>query len=124
MLDRRLDQNLIGVGRDLKAQRLLGVFFGDAFLSHDRALNHFVDGHFASLPADRLSLSFLAAASDTNNPACARRSYTVTSLLFTSLMPGRFREPNSRFRLSSLSTSSTVLGAPNVSKTAFMALVL
>src|ERR1035441_4976909 len=48
LLHRGLDLRLIGFRVYLEAQRTLVIFFGDALLGHERALNHFIEVHFAS----------------------------------------------------------------------------
>src|ERR1035437_7480137 len=48
LLHRGLDLRLIGFRVYLEAQRTLVIFLGDALLGHERALNHFIEVHFAS----------------------------------------------------------------------------
>src|SRR5260370_16190046 len=58
LLHRGLDLRLVGLGVYLEAQRTLVVFLGDALLGDERALNYFIEVHFAGV-----SGTFRAAAS-------------------------------------------------------------
>src|SRR5450759_618418 len=48
LLHRGLDLRLVGFQVYLEAQRTLVIFFEDALLGHERALNHFIEVHLAS----------------------------------------------------------------------------
>src|SRR5260370_20752403 len=74
LLHRGLDLRLVGVGVYLEAQRTLVVFLGDALLGDERALNYFIEVHFASA-----SENLRAAASLISTLLWPRRRYGLTS---------------------------------------------